>query len=210
MDHFFTHDQQFKEWLKYYHIIDNTEMDSVSIYHRLHQFLLVDALHPREVILDAVNQFKQSVQWDNYTVFGMHIRTGLLEGNIGWGRFLEEEDIQYFISEALRITTQRQKIDTSKPVKWLVLVDSKAVKRKVSKALGDQVIVSNCTVHHSKYLDSHAMFCSFVENYLLSDCKFLMLTFKSTYGYLARYRTDVNQINVLPGTWRRKQNKEQM
>lgn len=203
IERFFTHDRHVREWLVDNGIIDTPKMHEVDIYHRLMQFLLVDAIHPRENIIEGVNAFKNSVHWDNYTIIGIHLRTGLLEGNVGWGRFIEEDDINYFLMQANRQSLNLKRHIPNKDVKWFVLADNEGVKSTVAKEAGDRFLTANCTIAHSKNRNANGMYCSFVENYLLSDCNFLILTYKSTFGYLAKHRTDVSQLNVLPGSWKK-------
>lgn len=190
-------------WLKEHGIISHTKMNAIDIYHRIMQFLLVDVLHPRENIMHQVNAYKESVHWDDHIVIGIHMRTGLLEGNVGWGRFMEEKDFDYFMVQAQRYTLKLQNLDATKQVKWFVLADNEKVKYDVKKEAGERFMTTNCTIAHSKNRRADGMFCSIVENYLLSDCKFLILTYKSTFGYLAKHRTDVGQLNVLPGSWKK-------
>ena len=56
----------------------------------------------------------------------------------------------------------------------------------------------NCTVAHTKTESRSAWKCSVVENYLLSECDFLVLTAKSTFGYLAKHRNEAEQSNIFP------------
>ena len=94
--------------------------------HWISQFLLVDVIVPHPSLWDTVVRFKEQVRWSEMKVVGMHVRTGLLEGNVGWGRFLEKEDVELFYEEAMSFT---RRLQLKGPVRWLVLVDNEEVKQ---------------------------------------------------------------------------------
>lgn len=204
LDQYFTHTMSLRQWFYERGIIPDPKMNFVETYHKLMQFMLDDVIHPQQSVIDAINDYKKSIHWDDYNVLGMHLRTGLLEGNVGWGRFMEEKDVGVFLESAKRYTDRYEVYFPTKKVKWFVLADNEKVKKNVQKELGDYFITTNCTILHSKNRNSGGMFCSIVQNYLLSECKFLVLTFRSTYGYLAKHRTDVKQFNIQPGAWQKR------
>ena len=205
IDQFFVHSPVVRKWLKDNGIISDMRAHEIDIYHRIMQFLFVDVVQPRDEIIQAVQQYKNSVNWTNYSVLGIHLRTGLLEGNVGWGRFMEERDLEYFMIQAKRHTKKLKRIYPDREVKWFVLADNEKVKYDIQKEAGDSFITTNCTIAHSKNHNADGIFCSLVENFLLSDCNYLILTFRSTFGYLAKHRTDVGQVNVQPGSWKKLQ-----
>ena len=200
--HEFVHRSLLTKWLVDNGIVGRSPSDALQKYHEILQFLFIDVLHPLPVITDAVAAIEKELMWSQYSYFGIHIRSGLLEGNVGWGRFLEPRDVQYFIAQATKYTPRVERREEKK-VKWLVLSDADGVKKEVMEAAKDRYTGVNCTVSHSKDASHEGLKCSIIENYLLSDCSMLFLTAKSTFGYLAKHRTEVAQISVHPGAWKK-------
>lgn len=196
------HDASLRSWLRAHGIIRRSQRHALDVYHRLLQFLFVDVVQPQPEIQSAVAAFREAVGWAGCYVIGLHVRTGLLEGNVGWGRFLQRRDVDRFV-EAARQRTERAERATkegrARPVRWLVLSDSEEARRRVEEAAGPGVVWRpNCTVAHTKTESRSAWKCSVVENYLLSECDYLVLTAKSTFGYLAKHRNEAEQSNIFP------------
>ena len=189
------------KWLVENGIVESLSSSALENYHELMQFLYIDILHPLPVITDSVATIKKDLMWNHYSYFGLHIRSGLLEGNVGWGRFLEPRDVDYFIVQVTKYTERLER--RNKKVKWLVLSDSDRVKKKVKEAAKDRYTSLNCTVNHSKDANREGLKCSIIENYLLSDCYMLFLTARSTFGYLAKHRTEANEVSVHLGSWKK-------
>ena len=168
--------------------------------HWISQFLLVDVIVPHPSLWDTVVRFKEQVRWSEMKVVGMHVRTGLLEGNVGWGRFLEKEDVELFYEEAMSFT---RRLQLKGPVRWLVLVDNEEVKQELKEKAGDYYLSTGLMVAHSKEGVAQGIENSLIDNYLLSECDALVLTSQSTYGYLAKHRTDVPTVNIGPGLYRK-------
>lgn len=200
----FVHQPALNQWLVDNGITSRRKLNDVQKYHQILQFLFVDLLFPLPSITDRVAAIKKELDWGNHYFIGMHIRSGLLEGNVGWGRFLEPQDVDFFISQAKQYTQRAERRGYEHPVKWLVLSDNSALRQRVKEEGKDYYVTTNCTLSHSKNANVAGMQCSLVENYLLSDCNMLMLTAKSTFGYLAKHRTEAPQVNVYPGTWKKR------
>ena len=171
--------------------------------HYLLQFLYVDVMIPNPSIWSQVQQFKRQVQWDSMQVIGVHIRTGMLDGNVPWGRFLEKEDIDVFAVEAERHTQKLERRDRKKPVKWLVMADNKEVREAFKKTAGERYLSSERSVIHSKDGELKGIENSIIDSYLLSDCNVLILTMKSTYGYLAKHRCEAVHNSIAPGAYKK-------
>ena len=127
---------------------------------------------------------------------------------MGWGRFLEKRDVDHFLSLAKKKTKRILRSSNPRDVKWFVLSDSVQVRERIMKEAGDRFFTYNCTVVHSKSRDLSGWKCSVIENYLLSECDYLILTAKSTFGYLAKHRTEVEQSNIFPKSYYLCSNKE--
>ena len=198
IDHRFVHDAALRGWLRAHGIIRRSQRNALDVYHRLLQFLFVDVVQPQPEIRRAVEAFRGSVGWSGFYVIGMHVRTGLLEGNVGWGRFLRRKDVDRFVEIAEKRTERVERGKKGKPVRWFVLSDNEEARRRVEEAGKGVVWTSNCTVAHTKTVSRSAWKCSVVENYLLSECDYLILTAKSTFGYLAKHRNEAEQSNIFP------------
>ena len=92
----------------------------------------------------------------------------------------------------------KKKPGKAKPVRWFVLSDNAEAKKQLEEAAEGAFWTYNCTVAHTKTMNRDAWKCSIVENYLLSECDYLILTAKSTFGYLAKHRNEAEQSNVFP------------
>lgn len=198
--HYFIHTPYLTKWLTKIGVFPSSSLFALDRTHLLMQFLLVDVIVPQPSIWDTVTQFKLQSHWDDYIVLGIHIRTGLLEGNVGWGRFLEKDDIDVFYKEAMRSTRQLERIRPDKPVRWLVLVDNDGVKEEFRKRAGKYFLSTDLQVVHSKEGISKGIENSIVDNYILSECHLLILTMKSTYGYLAKHRCEASHRSIAPGS----------
>ena len=193
------HDAALRAWLRAQGIVRRSQRGAGDVYHRLLQFLFVDVVQPLPEVRSAVTAFRARVQWERFYVIGIHVRTGLLEGNVGWGRFLFRRDLERFVALAQQRARRAKARSGAREVRWFVLSDSEAAKRRLEAAAGgDGVWEYNCTVAHTKSMSRSAWKCSIVENYLLSECDYLILTAKSTFGYLAKHRSEAEQSNVFP------------
>lgn len=194
------HDSSLRSWLRAHGVVRRSHRNALDVYHRLLQFLFVDVVQPQPEIRRAVAEFRAAVGWSGVYVIGLHVRTGLLEGNVGWGRFLRRRDVDRFVEVAKQRTEKAKKANLTRPVRWFVLSDSEEARRRVEEGAAGVSAVwrPNCTVAHTKTESRSAWKCSVVENYLLSECDFLVLTAKSTFGYLAKHRNEAEQSNIFP------------
>ena len=198
--HYFIDTPYLTNWLTDVGVFPSSSLFALDRTHLLMQFLLVDVIVPQPHIWDAVVQFKVRSHWDNYTVIGIHIRSGLLEGNVGWGRFLEKEDVDVFYQNALRYTKKLERMSPEKQVKWLVLVDNEGVKEEFKQRAGKYYLSTDLQVVHSKEGVTKGIENSIIDNYILSECYTLILTMKSTYGYLAKHRCEASHRSIAPGS----------
>ena len=112
----FVHQPALNQWLVDNGITSRRKLNDVQKYHQILQFLFVDLLFPLPSITDRVAAIKKELDWDNHYFIGMHIRSGLLEGNVGWGRFLEPQDVDFFISQAKQYTSGETRLRASREV----------------------------------------------------------------------------------------------
>ena len=199
----FVHSPSLSQWMEDHGIVPPNTQNHLSRMHYLLQFLYVDVMIPNPSIWSQVQQFKRQVQWDSMQVIGVHIRTGMLDGNVPWGRFLEKEDIDVFAVEAERHTQKLERRDRKKPVKWLVMADNKEVREAFKKTAGERYLSSERSVIHSKDGELKGIENSIIDSYLLSDCNVLILTMKSTYGYLAKHRCEAVHNSIAPGAYKK-------
>ena len=184
---------------------------------------------PRPSIQQIIDQYKQQFQWDEYYMVGIHIRTGgVNKERIHWGRFLEDKDVQMFkkyakmleksykggvlegyvkksTGEEDGVPVSVQKFFNKAPIRFYVLSDQDMIKDQIMDELGEEAVTTKCEMTHTnrsrKKKDDPGFICALVENYLLSSTDFMILTTRSTYGYLARHRTNSPFIAVDKGCY---------
>ena len=196
---YFVHSTSLSQWMQDHGIIPSGKTTHLMRMHCLLQFLYVDVMIPNPSVWDQVQAFRNQVQWDSLQVIGIHVRTGMLDGNVPWGRFLEREDIPLFFREAERHSAKLKRANPAKPVKWLVMVDNKEIRNEFKEKAGEYYLSSERTVLHSKDGEIKGIENSIVDSYLLSECKVMILTMKSTYGYLSKHRGEAIHNSISPG-----------
>ena len=201
--HYFVKSPSLSQWMENHGIMPPNTKTYQERMHYLLQFLYVDVMIPSQSIWNQVQKFKQQVQWDSMQVIGIHIRTGMLDGNIPWGRFLEKEDIALFAMGAERHTKKLKRRDSKRPVKWLVMVDNEMIREDFKKMAGEHYFSSERSVIHSKGGELKGIENSLIDSYLLSECDVLILTMKSTYGYLAKHRSGAIHNSIAPGAYKK-------
>ena len=200
---YFVQSPTLSQWMEDHGIVPPDAKTYQERMHYLLQFLYVDVMIPNPSIWSQVQQFKQQVQWDSVQVIGVHIRTGMLDGNVPWGRFLEKEDIGLFAMEAERYTKKFERRDRKKPVKWLVMADNEKIRKDFRQTAGEHYLSSERSVVHSKSGELKGIENSLIDSYLLSECDVLILTMKSTYGYLAKHRSGAIHNSIAPGAYKK-------
>ena len=177
-----------------------------------------------------IDAFQARVRWAEHYVIGIHIRTGGM-GHEGtrWGRFLNAKDVAVFKAYAAALTHsfengaaqgmnlrradpgERDRIEVKMkarmPVLWYVVSDQDAQKEEWRAEFGEMVQFTQCEMKHTnkgrqKKADP-GFTCALLENYLLSLSDTLVLTTRSTYGYLARHRTNVPFVTVDLGDYQK-------
>ena len=200
---YFVNSPSLLQWMEDHGIMPPNTKTYQERMHYLLQFLYVDVMIPNPSIWSQVQKFKQQVQWDSFQVIGIHIRTGMLDGNVPWGRFLEKDDIALFAMKAERHTKKLERKDRKKPVKWLVMADNEKIREEFKNTAEEHYLSSERSVVHSKGGELKGIENSLVDSYLLSECEVLILTMKSTYGYLAKHRSGVIHNSIAPGAYKK-------
>lgn len=219
-----------KAWLTDRGIMAKTLVAPQEMVHHVLRFLYREAMTPRPWVQSQIASFQSRVQWENHYVIGIHVRTGGLgyEGT-RWGRFLNEKDVAVFKAYASSLTTSFQngaaqgmnlrrvdpndrdrievKMKAKLPVLWYVVSDQDAQKDAWREEFGEMVQFTQCEMKHTnkgrqKKADP-GFTCALLENYLLSLADTLVLTTRSTYGYLARHRTNVPFVTVDLGDYQK-------
>lgn len=192
--------------------------------HHIYRWLYAEVMTPRPFIMEKINSYKTQFDWDHRYMVGIHIRTGGVHKEvIHWGRFLSEKDVALFKKYALQIQKNYQKgiltgyvenklmegeehghsvekFNRKYPLGFYVLSDQESVKMKLVEGLGETAVTTQCDMTHTnvarKSKENPGFICALIENYLLSSADILVLTTRSTYGYLARHRTNSPFVSV--------------
>ena len=213
-----------KRWFGDRGITPRTLASSQELLHHIYRWLYSEIMTPRPFIQDMITDYRNQFHWDQHFMVGIHIRTGgVSHERIQWGRFLSEKDVQMFKKYALlyRINYENknligyvekklldgetfgepvEKFQKNFPLGFYVLSDQEYIKKKLMAELGEEAVTTHCDMTHTnmaiKGRDNPGFLCALIENYLLSQCDFLILTTRSTYGYLARHRTNAPYVTV--------------
>lgn len=216
--------KQDKKWFIDHGIVARTLISPQETLHHIYRWLYAEVMTPRPVIADLIAQYKLQFDWDKRFMIGIHVRTGgVNKERIRWGRFLNEKDIQMFKKYAKMAVTGYEKgqltgfmekrtlegesypLAVEKqhrhyPVGFYILSDQESVKESLMDDLGDKAVTTHCDMTHTnksrKEKENPGFICALVENYLLSASDFLILTARSTYGYLARHRTNSPFVTI--------------
>lgn len=219
-----------KSWLTDRGIMAKTLIAPQEMVHHVLRFLYREAMTPRRWVQAQIDAFQARVRWAEHYVIGIHIRTGGM-GHEGtrWGRFLNAKDVAVFKAYAAALTHsfengaaqgmnlrradpgERDRIEVKMkarmPVLWYVVSDQDAQKEEWRAEFGEMVQFTQCEMKHTnkgrqKKADP-GFTCALLENYLLSLSDTLVLTTRSTYGYLARHRTNVPFVTVDLGDYQK-------
>ena len=217
-----------KLWLSQNGILPHSLISLQEMAHHIYRFLYREVMVPRDWVQNQIDQFKQSVDWEHKYVIGIHIRTGGVQSEvIRWGRFLNEKDVRLFKRYASTISisyekgtplggrtnyymksNEMEKFNNRYPVLWYVVSDQKSIKDTFLRS--DRVVSTNCALVHTNRArenkEDPGFTCALIENYLLSSSDILVLTKRSTYGYLARHRTNAPFVTIDVGDFKKKQN----
>ena len=91
-------------------------------------------------------------------------------------------------------------VPAKRGVAWYVLSDQDSVKAQFAKKYPQYVVSTSCDMTHTnrgrEVKADPGFTCALVENYLLSMSDVMILTTRSTYGYLARHRTNTPYVTV--------------
>lgn len=213
-----------KKWFAERGIVSRTLLSPQETLHHIYRWLYAEVMTPRPMILDRINEYKMQFDWDHKYMVGVHIRTGgVNKERIRWGRFLNEKDIQMFKKYSKMLLTNyekgiltgyiekklidgemkaigQEKFDRHYPLNFYVLSDQDGVKENILDDLGEKAVTTRCDMTHTnkarKQKDDPGFICALIENYLLSSSDFLILTTRSTYGYLARHRTNSPYVTI--------------
>ena len=219
-----------KSWITDRGIMAKTLVAPQEMVHHVLRFLYREAMTPRPWVQAQIASFQARVQWESHYVIGIHVRTGGM-GHEGtrWGRFLNEKDVAVFKAYASSLTNSFQngaaqgmnlrradpnerdrievKMKAKLPVLWYVVSDQDAQKDAWKEEFGEMVAFTQCEMKHTnkgrqKKADP-GFTCALLENYLLSLADTMVLTTRSTYGYLARHRTNVPFVTVDLGDYQK-------
>ena len=219
-----------KSWLTDRGVLAKTLMAPQEMVHHVLRFLYREAMVPRPWIQAQIDAFQTRVQWTNHFVIGIHVHTGGMghEG-LRWGRFLNEKDVAVFKAYAGALTRSFKngaaqgmnlrradpsdvdrielKMKAKMQVLWYVVSDQDTLKEEWKEEFGNLVEFTQCEMKHTnkgrqKKVDP-GFTCALLENYLLSMADTLVLTTRSTYGYLARHRTNVPFVTIDLGDYQK-------
>lgn len=97
------------------------------------------------------------------------------------------------------------KREMNMPVVWYVVSDQETVRDSFRMKHPQYVITTSCDMTHTNRArvqkGDPGFVCALVENYLLSSSDVLVLTTRSTYGYLARHRTNAPYVTINLGDY---------
>lgn len=213
-----------KRWFISHGILPSALLSLQEMAHHIYRFLYREVMVPRPWVQERIDGFKAKVDWDQKHVIGIHVRTGgVSKERTRWGRFLNEKDVTLFYKYAMAITNAleegkslaqsslRSEVEGNVPAKqgvvWYVLSDQDSIKSQFVSRHSSYVVSTNCDMTHTnrgREIKADPGFtCALVENYLLSASDVMILTTRSTYGYLARHRTNTPYITVDVGDYGR-------
>ena len=188
-------------------ILNNQRFSLDEVRKLMKYFLYTKVILTKQFVLDEVEKVKRQLNWTNYFVIGLQIRTGRLKRDDVPSFFIRRDDISYFVMKAKEVTQQMES-KQRKPVRWFVACDNLSDKEMIRAGNPRQVFVTGCPIVHS-FVDMYneaqtsSMLCTLIDNYLLSSTQYAILTAKSTYGLLAMARTiDLPKIQVRQGAWK--------
>ena len=207
-----------KRWFTSHGILPSALLSLQEMAHHIYRFLYREVMVPKPWVQNQIEQFKSSIGLEGKQVIGIHIRTGgVSKEGIRWGRFLNERDVNLFYKYAVALTSEleagkpigqkkslRPEMEGNVPAKrsvvWYVLSDQDSVKAQFAKKYPQYVVSTSCDMTHTnrgrEVKADPGFTCALVENYLLSMSDVMILTTRSTYGYLARHRTNTPYVTV--------------
>ena len=207
-----------KRWFIDHGIAPRGLVSPQEVAHHIYRFLYHDVMVPRPWVQEMIDDFKRETAWDSHYTVGVPVRTGgVSREGTRWGRFLNEKDVKLFERYALFVTrayeegnpmgVSRVREETGKKVMWYVLSDQEYVKDSLKKKYPQYVVHTNCDMTHTNkgrtMKHDPGFTCALVENYLLSSTDIMVLTSRSTYGYLARHRSNAPYVAIDLGDYDR-------
>ena len=174
----------------------------------VYSFLYNQVIKLKPDLEEEVVSIKKKLNWDDYYIIGIQIRTGKLGIRDAPDHFLDVRDLDLFSRYAL-IQTEKAINKTKKPVKWFVACDNRLVKMKLSKTYPKYFMTNSCILSHSnkdleRNVRSSGLVCALYDSYLLSAVDEAIITAKSTYGILAVNRSPrMKRIQINKGDWKK-------